>query len=875
MSDLLTVYDDDQANTFIECMICDKRIRGETHYKIHVTTLQHLKKEESYVSQGKIPRQPPLPEWTDIIDYLKFLKLDEPIIGLCSLRQIPDHVTDDGKGVLKYKCRLCAVDMDLFSMVAHVVGRKHRQKYLELKRPDLVTWHDSAQKQPGLVARAKAAVVEKQEGWGTPVALRRDPFPNFQGRDLQSSVHEEPYYGRDTSMESPLAEDKIHKQMYLEEQGRPYYTGENYDHYDRPNPDDTVHQQSYPEGNRHQQPYEEADIRGRGLRGDNYPERAEREMHTRPYADQGARRLREDYEEVLGQGQFSRGDRLVSIDEKVYKEGMPRNRFNDKDLRIQRPGESEYQAEQMEYRRYPNYEEEKPATNPMPMHGKGFHGEERRGTVRESHRETWDKSNEMQGYPHMLEPRDPRAYSQEAVPAKKKKKSRFSDATTEEIALAHLRHSKKNIQKEKSRGAQFRAKHPPPSFNKQFVDPGSVSHLDPKHENVLDILSDIQIENMDDARFLKEKLCTVLKEFQAKKSGTVGGPSSQSVSDHRGVKQTEQRRDAYKDPRDDPDGMYSENRGFQEIRRYENDPRSFQEFRPYGDDPRDFREVRQNEGDPRDFREVRQNEGDPRDFREVRQSEGDPRDFREVRQNEGDPRDFREVRQSEGDPRDFREVRQSEGDPRDFREVRQSEGDPRGHRETRHYEDDYKEPNRFDGYPSGLQEPRPYADDPRGFQKSRLQENPKGLPERRQYDDDGPREQEQHYEEYSRTSREEAPRRTQETRYYEDDFRGFGNLDSERRRSFEHFEGRGPAGVERGFQESFGKPPGNFPPSSLQEEGRMHVGRAQHRPHKNDSQAGDEPYDPFQPSSSPPPEASTSTSLDKIASTLLELVARR
>lgn len=43
--------------------------------------------------------------------------------------------------------------------------------YQELKRPDLVTWHDNAQKQPGLVARAKAAVVEKQEGWGTPVVL--------------------------------------------------------------------------------------------------------------------------------------------------------------------------------------------------------------------------------------------------------------------------------------------------------------------------------------------------------------------------------------------------------------------------------------------------------------------------------------------------------------------------------------------------------------------------------------------------------------------------------------------------------------------------------------------------------------------------------
>ncbi|XP_067268146.1 uncharacterized protein si:ch211-13c6.2 isoform X2 [Chanodichthys erythropterus] len=791
MSDLLTVYDDDQANTFIDCMICDKRIRGETHYKIHVTTVQHLKKEEALAAQGKIPIQPPLPEWTDIIEYLQYLKLDEPIIGLSSLRQIEDHVTDDGKTVLKYRCRMCAVDMDLFSMVAHIVGRKHRQKYLELKRPDLVTWHDNAQKQPGLVARAKAAVVEKQEGWGTPVALRRD-FTNYKGRDLQSSVHEQPYYGRDSSRKSPLAKD-IHKQAYLEEHGRPYYTGEKYDQYDRPNPDDAIHQQSYPGGNRHQKSYEEADIRGRVPRGDNYPER---EMHTRPYADQGGRRLREDYEEVVAQGQFSRGDRHMSIDvqENAYNEGLPRNRFNDKDLRIQRPGESEYQAEQMEGRRYATYEEKNPATNPMPMHGRSFHDEQRRGTVREMHRGTWDNANEMQGYPHMFEPRDPRAYSQEAIPAKKKKKSRFSDATAEEIALAHMRHTNKSTQKENPRGGQFREKPPPPSFNNQFVDPGSTSHLDPKHENVLDILSDIQIENMDDARFLKEKLCTVLKEFQAKKTGTAGGPSSQSGIDHRGVKQTDQRRDAHNDPRDDPDGMYSENRGFQEIRRYENDPRGFQESGQYGDDPRDFREVRQGEDDPR------------------------------------------------------------------------------GLRETRRYEDNYKGSNQFDGYPSG-QEERPYTDDPRGFQKTRFQENPQGNPERRRYDD--PREKEQHYEEYSRASREEPPRRTQETRYYEGDYRGFGNVDSERRRSFEHFEDRGPAGAGRGFQESFGKSPGNFPPTSLQEEARMYLGRAQQRSHQNDRQPSEELYDPFHPSSSPPPEASTSTSLDKIASTLLELVARR
>ncbi len=79
------------------------------------------------------------------------------------------------------------------------------------------------------------------------------------------------------------------------------------------------------------------------------------------------------------------------------------------------------------------------------------------------------------------------------------------------------------------------------------------------------------------------------------------------------------------------------------------------------------------------------------------------------------------------------------------------------------------------------------------------------------------------------------------------------------------------------ISESFGKPPVHFQPTSLQEDARMYAGRAQQRSHQSDRDRypGDEPYDPFHPSSSPPPETSSSTSLDKIASTLLELVARR
>ncbi|XP_056335123.1 ribosome-binding protein 1 isoform X2 [Danio aesculapii] len=753
-----------------------------------------------------------MPEWKDIKQYLEYLHLDEPIIGLNSLVQIPDHVTEDGKNVLKYKCRLCFVEMDQYSMVTHIVGRKHRQKYLELKRPDLVTWSDSNQKQPGLVARAKAAVVEKQEGWGTPEPLKQPKV--YQGLNLRPSVQQQqPYYGQDVHRSASLDE---------EQEGVSYYIDEKYGH------------QPYPQENQHQRAYEEADPGGRSSRGD---------------LSRG--RLREEYEREP----YSRGDRHMPIDvqEKTYHEGVPKNRFNDKDLRVHQPGGSHYQKEHMQSSQYGAYDDRKSAGNPVPMHGRSLHDEGKKGTVRER---SWDKASEMQGYPHMHEPN---AYLMEDIPAKRKKKSRFSDATAEEIAYAHMRHSKKHIPKEQTRGPSVRgaldrgepvrgaANRGPPVRGEpvrgapnrgppvrgepvrgaldrgppvrgepirgapdrgppvrgepvrgtpnrgepvraaldrgppvrgepvrgaldrgppvrgapmnQFVDSGSASHLNQKDDSVLDIFNNIEIENMEDARILKEKLCTVLKEFQASKTERVGGHTShtQSVSDHRGVNPTDQRRD-------DPDSMYQQNRGFQDPRRYDDDRRGLQEYR---DDPRAFRQ----------------------------------------------------------------------------------DEDPRA---PRHYAD----------YPSSHPEARPYDDDPRGFPKPRGPENPQSHPERRRYDDDL-RQKEPRYEEYPQASRADADlRSSQEARYYEDHYRGYGSMESER-------------DWERS-QESFGKSSGHFQSHALQDGGRMYGGRGQQRAHQSNHQPGtEELYDPFQPSSSPPPESSSSTSLDKIASTLLELVSRR
>ncbi|XP_055075435.1 uncharacterized protein [Misgurnus anguillicaudatus] len=822
MADLLTVYDDDQANTFIDCRICNKRIRGETQYKVHVTTLQHLKKEDALVAKGVIPRQPALPQWTDIRDYLKYLDLDEPIIGLDALVQIPDLV-DDGKSVLKYKCKMCFVEMDLFSMVAHIVGRKHRQKYLELKRPDLVTWHDTetAQTQPGLVAKAKAAVVEKQEGWGTPEQLKK-PQANFgnvgKGSNSRSSVREQPHLGRNSQRQSSIEDRQPYSNKGRSE--RPYHPMEKYDQYDGPNP----------------RPYGEPAVRGT-LR-EEYSERVKRDMNARPYGDQGGgmRRPEEGYED----GNFGRklysseeGHGLVARDydfqENVYHDDAPRNRYNDRDLRIHNSGQSYGDAKSeeghMDARMYSSYEERRPDVDAMSKYGRSLSEKEERGNFREY--DSWTQSS----------------YSGDPVPAKKKRKSRFSDATAEEIAITNSRHSIDYDHKSGQRPQNTQRGPPmqgiPSLFDIPAQDSGSTSSFNPKGESVLDVLNDIKIENMEDAKYLKERLCTVLKEFQASKGSRSEGHTS--VSDYRGGKQMDQQRDAYDNTlRDDP-GM---NRGFQEDRRYDDDPRNFQDSRRYEDDPRALQDSKRYEDDPRAFQDSKR--------------------------YEDDPRAFQDSKRYEDDPRAFQDSRQYEDDPKALQEARQYEDDPRGSRDNRHYE----EPRRYENYPgnSSFREARQDADDPRGFPKTRLQDKSIDFSEGRSYDND----LRVNYEGYSKGTQDfrphaEDPRSAQEARYYDDDYRGFENLDAGRKwdPQMSSLDDKGPVD-ERGFQASFGNPH-----KSPLGETRMYAARGRQRSHQDVRYPGDEVYDPFQPSPSPPPASTNSTSLNKIASTLLELVSRR
>ncbi|KAJ7991513.1 hypothetical protein DPEC_G00284660 [Dallia pectoralis] len=170
-----TTYDDANALVdFIDCPVCSKTIRGDTLFKIHLTTIQHMKKEDALVALGRATRTHEVPDFKDIKQYLQFLDLDEPIIGLNALDEVDDLAHDTQPGP-KYFCRMCDLHANLPNMVNHIIGRKHRQKYLEANRPDLITWGSSnSQAQSGKTIRAKAVVLERQDGQGNPKPLRKN-----------------------------------------------------------------------------------------------------------------------------------------------------------------------------------------------------------------------------------------------------------------------------------------------------------------------------------------------------------------------------------------------------------------------------------------------------------------------------------------------------------------------------------------------------------------------------------------------------------------------------------------------------------------------------------------------------------------------------
>ncbi|XP_053348339.1 uncharacterized protein si:ch211-13c6.2 isoform X2 [Clarias gariepinus] len=586
MADLLTVYDDEEANEFIDCTICDKRIRGDTNYKIHLTTLQHQKRERALADKGIIPKPAPLPQWSGIKEYLTYLNLNEPVIGLSDLVQEEDFLSNNGKSLPSYRCRLCSVQMDLCEMATHVVGRRHRQRYLERYRPDLVTWEKTSEKQAGVVARAKAAIVEKQEGWGNPVPLmrsdKRRPVRN-QAADRSSYPQK-----RAATVRNRREQDIDYSQSYVDHdsyRGQSHYREDN--QYDQSYRNDLPQHLSGSGDNRYNSQYSQDDQRS-SYRESEYMETSYTEddanagsfsgdgTYSRRYTDKGAAQSYEDewyQERNPSRGSYKSRD---NDEDDYYQSNVSDNRFG-------------YSGE--------DYQESGRIQEPMyaSHHGTGSSMDERQRQSRtmpytEKERERFQDVDETgrRGAFEMEEYSRNESYfpdDDDALSGKRKRKSRFSDASPQEMALAR----KSQID---DLASKYNPKRRPGPINNQASGSNMDSGVTPRMENVLDVLNDIQIENVQEANFLKDKLCSLLKEFQTNKTQRTQGQVSQTSTDYTdsyyGGNRMEQRREM-------PETKRLDDQVFHEPAKYDRDLRN----------SRDYLHTRHVEEDPKGMRQNR------------------------------------------------------------------------------------------------------------------------------------------------------------------------------------------------------------------------------------------------------------------------------
>ncbi|KAF5908608.1 uncharacterized protein DAT39_001692 [Clarias magur] len=590
MADLLTVYDNDEANAFIDCTICDKRIRGDTNYKIHLTTLQHQKRERALADKGVIPKPAPLPQWSGIKEYLTYLNLNQPVIGLSDLVQEEDFLSNNGKSLPSYRCRLCSVQMDLCEMATHVVGRRHRQKYLERYRPDLVTWEKTSEKQAGVLARAKAAIVEKQEGWGTPVPLirsdKRRPvrnqapdhssYPQKHGatarnRREQDIKYSQSYVDHDSyGKQSHYREDKRYDQSYRNNVPQ-HSSGSGDNRYDSTYSHDNRQRSSYRESEYMETPYTEDDTSLGSFSGDG--------THNRRYTDKGATQTYQD--EWYQEPNPSRGSYKSRDDDEeddYYQGSVSEKRFGYSGEDYQESGRMQEPMYASHHGAGSGMDERERQSRTMPYTEKG---RERFQDVDETGRRGAFQTEEYNRNERYF-PNDDDA---DAISGKRKRKSRFSDASP--LEMAHARKSQID-----DLVSKYNPKRRPGPIKNQASGSSMDSGVTPRMENVLDVLNDIQIENVQEANFLKDKLCSLLKEFQSNKAQHAQGQVSQMSTDYTdsyyGGNRMEQRREM-------PESKRLDDQVLHEPAKYDRDLRN----------SRDYLHTRHVEEDPKGMRQNR------------------------------------------------------------------------------------------------------------------------------------------------------------------------------------------------------------------------------------------------------------------------------
>ncbi|XP_034456248.1 uncharacterized protein si:ch211-13c6.2 [Hippoglossus hippoglossus] len=569
---------------FIECTVCDKSIRGDTLYKIHMTTPGHIKKEEGLVTSGLAARKRSIPDFKDILQYLEYLKLNEPIIGLSYLEEVP---CNDEQENLRYLCRLCHLTVNLVESVHHVIGRKHRQKYVEIKRPDLVTWDkQSIIYQAGKIIRTRAEIVERQDGRGNPTPMAKKGnesksntsrvpprqkqnsltpkdvpplFPDFKAnkgensdrgyQDMPSFHTEEPsmnkdrqMYQREDGLSRGYMKDELHSadymnnNMYRQEYIDP---GKSMQYEEEYVEDPQIRDQRQPCGGTRYDPWEEVPMpHGQTQDLDYFPEEAppyrrphpERDALTDLYSEEVRRRkARSEYEP--SQPAYPDDERRWSLDRESGRHddmsrasGQGSSEPEAKRRSFSTPMENDLSHDHLfdiikDYRHKKGELCEEMVSNP---------GMSRTGPPSSQRRV--DVTKTISGIPEPFRRFLTGATNDEGC-EKRKRKSRFSDATAEEVERTkeifskeyghpnpkfggHPRPVSESVRPEihgtqhPDHYRQSQSQHHPESYHREGLE----------SEGVFDLLKGIEIENAEEADFLKNKLCSLLREFKSKKS---------------------------------------------------------------------------------------------------------------------------------------------------------------------------------------------------------------------------------------------------------------------------------------------------------------------------------------------------------------------
>ncbi|XP_054909596.1 uncharacterized protein si:ch211-13c6.2 isoform X2 [Poeciliopsis prolifica] len=536
MDNLETPYDEDDG--FIECTVCEKSLRGNTLYKIHLTTPGHLKKEDALVAEGKAVREHIMPKFKDISHYLEYLNLDEPIIGLNFLEEVANFEPQLGA---RYTCKLCSQTSNLAEMVCHVIGRKHRQKYVELKRPDLVTWDsDTINTQGGKIMRAKAEIVERQNGRGIPESLLR------KGVEGRLNITRVPNYRQRLVPDVPPLLPELRE--YPEKKD---FSGIYPDHLSRGRFDEGQRGADYVEGPSYREASTNLDCYTRPLleyaddplqstdvsRFDHRPPvpqsldyLPEASAHKRPYPERDP--LEEFYSEEIRRGQV-RSQGYQPSPKMMYGEDEKLRRSLERDPgrldNMRRHGSSEPEAKRRNLSA--PFEGDRSRESSFDI-VKNYH--ERKDSYQKEAlkrgRPTSAQAHEEGPMSNIPEPFRRFLKGNRAEKGMSRRKSRFSDATPEEVKMAKEMYRDDYGLPHTQTGAAVRPVDVPMRPDIHYGEP------QPKHHgagegysrrgfdvtSIFDLLKNVEIDNAEEANFLKSRISKLLEEFKSKKMEKAG-----------------------------------------------------------------------------------------------------------------------------------------------------------------------------------------------------------------------------------------------------------------------------------------------------------------------------------------------------------------